>query len=211
MWNSIDAASGCTCTTVTSVRSALMYSLKASRRGSPALMNSTSPGTPRRAAAQAPGLSRFVAMKMNGLDIGPLSCSRLRAEPSTEEPDRLIDRRPRAIGLAQGVEHHEVVDDPLVARRRHVDAGRAQLAPVGLTLVAQDVRLGGDDQRRRQPGELLDARAQRRRRDLVALRLFGRVLVPEPLHRVAPEEVAGGELAVRLGVEARVRDRVEQQ
>jgi hypothetical protein len=34
---------------------------------------------------------------MNGLDIGPLSYSRLRAEPSAEEPDRLTDRRSRAM------------------------------------------------------------------------------------------------------------------
>jgi hypothetical protein len=33
MWNSIEAASGWTCTTVTSVRSASMYSSKASSRG----------------------------------------------------------------------------------------------------------------------------------------------------------------------------------
>src|SRR3954468_24925068 len=70
MWNSIEAASGWTCTTVTSVRPALMYSWKARRRGSPASMKSTSPGTRRRSDSSAPGLSRFVAMKMNGADIG---------------------------------------------------------------------------------------------------------------------------------------------
>src|SRR5947208_12331470 len=53
----------------TSLPSARMYSLNASRRGSLASMNATSPGTRSHSASRAPGLRRLVAMKMNGADI----------------------------------------------------------------------------------------------------------------------------------------------
>ena len=59
------------------------------------------------------------------------------------------------MGPAQGVQHHEVVDDAPVADGGVGDAGLAQPGRVGLALVAQDVRLARDDQRRRQTGELL--------------------------------------------------------
>jgi hypothetical protein len=60
-----------------------------------------------------------------------------RCEGVTEERHRLADRRIGGVGLAQGVEHHEVVDDALVADRGDRDTGLAQLVCVGLTLVAR--------------------------------------------------------------------------
>ena len=59
------------------------------------------------------------------------------------------------VGVGEGVEHHEVVDDALEADRGDRHAGVAELVRVRLALVAQDVGLAGDDQRRRQAGELL--------------------------------------------------------
>jgi hypothetical protein len=46
-----------------------------------------------------------------------------------------------AIGicLGQGVEHHEVVEDALVAHGCHIDARFPQLAPVGLAFITQDI------------------------------------------------------------------------
>lgn len=89
-------------------------------------------------------------------------------------------------------------------------ASLAELVGVGLALVAQDVGLAGDDQGRGQAGELLDRGAQRGGGDLGALGGVGGVLVPEPLHAVAAQEVALGELVVRAGVEGRVGDRIEE-
>jgi hypothetical protein len=67
----------------------------------------------------------------------------------------------RGVRAAQRVQHHEVVDDPLVADGGHRHARLAQPGGVRLALVAQDVRLGGDDQGRRQAGQLLGGSAQR--------------------------------------------------
>lgn len=89
-------------------------------------------------------------------------------------------------------------------------AGFAELVRVGITLVAEHVRLAVQHQRGRQTGQLFLGSPQRRRGDLRPLLRVGRVLVPEPLHAVAAQEVASGELLVRFGVEVRVRDRVEQ-
>src|SRR5258705_4018049 len=69
MCASIDAVSGWICTTVTSSPASLTYSLKAISLGSLASMNSTRPGTRFRSPSSCPGLSRLVAMKMNGDDI----------------------------------------------------------------------------------------------------------------------------------------------
>src|SRR6478736_8569821 len=66
-------------------------------------------------------------------------------EGFAEERDGLADRRVGGVGLAQGVEHHEVVDDALVSDRGDRDARLAQLVRVGLALVAQDVGLTRDD------------------------------------------------------------------
>ena len=65
-------------------------------------------------------------------------------------------------GRAKRVEHHEVVDDALVARRGDIDAGLAELASVRLTLVAEHVGLAGDDERLGKPGKLVSARTERR-------------------------------------------------
>src|SRR5436309_15965688 len=45
------------------------------------------------------------------------------------------------VGAAQGVEHHEVVDDALETHRGDRDAGLTELVGVGLALVAQHVGL----------------------------------------------------------------------
>jgi len=52
------------------------------------------------------------------------------------------------VGLAQGFEHDKVVDDALVPDCGDRDSGGAEVVGVGLALVAQDVGLDGDDQRR---------------------------------------------------------------
>ena len=55
-------------------------------------------------------------------------------------------------GLGHGgaLEHHEVVDDALVADRGDRDTGLPERVGVHLALVAQYIGLAGDDQRRRQ-------------------------------------------------------------
>lgn len=70
------------------------------------------------------------------------------------------------VGLAQRVEHHEVVDDALVTDGGDRNSGLAQPVRVRLALVAQGAR-----------------------GDLGALLLVGGVLVPEPLHGIAAQEV----------------------
>src|SRR6476619_2088679 len=70
-------------------------------------------------------------------------------EGFAEKRDGLADRRVGGVGLAQGVEHHEVVDDALIADSGDGDVGVAQLVRVGLAFVAQDVGCGGDHERGR--------------------------------------------------------------
>jgi hypothetical protein len=89
----------------------------------------------------------------------PLRGSGACTERLAEELDRLGDRRLGGVCSAQRIEHDEVVDDALVADRGHGDAGLAELVRVGLALVAEDVGLTVDHECRRQPGELVEARA----------------------------------------------------
>ena len=114
------------------------------------------------------------------------------------------------VGGAHGVDHHEVVDDPAEADLGDRDTGLAQFGRVCLALVAQHVGLAGDHQCGRQPPQLVDRRAQRGGVDLLALGVVVDVLVPEPFHSVAGEEVVFGELVVGVGVEVGVGDRVQQ-
>ena len=65
------------------------------------------------------------------------------------------------VSLVECVEHDEVVDDPAVPHCGGRDSGGAQFRGVSLALVTQHVGLAGDDQCRRQSGELLKGGAQR--------------------------------------------------
>src|SRR5215211_4569759 len=102
------------------------------------------------------------------------------------------DGAPGGVGVGEGVEHDEVVDDGLEAAGGDSDASLAELVGIGLALVADHVSLGGDDQGGRQPGELLEAGPQRGGGGLGPLGRVGGVLVPGPLHGVAAQVVAGG-------------------
>ena len=66
-------------------------------------------------------------------------------ERVAQELRRLSGGIPRSVGVGQRVQHHEVVDRPRVADRCHVDPRAAQVARVGLPLVAQDIALAVDD------------------------------------------------------------------
>lgn len=99
-----------------------------------------------------------------------------RSPNSSRSVERLPQRRDgqldgsrRRVGVAERVQHDEVVDD-----RGEPDGGRrhpglGQLGGVRLALVPQYVGRTGDHERRRQAGQLLGGRAQRRRGDLVPL------------------------------------------
>jgi hypothetical protein len=113
--------------------------------------------------------------------------------------------------VRQGVQCHEVVDGAPEADSSDTHPGLPQLAGVGLPLVAHNVGLSGNDERLREPAQLLDGGSQRRGGDLAALARVGRVLIPAPHHRVASQVVALGELMVGRRVEGCVGDRVEQQ
>ena len=113
-----------------------------------------------------------------------------------------------ALASLMRVEQHEVVDDAVVAHCRDRDAGPSQLRGVGLAFVAQGVGLVDEEQRGRQALELLGRGLVGRGRDLRSLAGVCGVGVPEPLHRLAREVVALGELVVGRGVHCRVGDRV---
>src|SRR5262249_61936000 len=105
-------------------------------------------------------------------------------------------------------EQHEVVDGAVVADRGHRDACGSELGGVILTLIAQYVSLVDQQQGRRQPGELLGRSPVRRGGDLGPLRRVWSVSVPEPLHLLAAEVVAGGELVVGGSVHGGVGGRI---
>src|SRR3954470_3043569 len=170
MWNSIESASGCTWTTATSLPSSLAYSLNAIRRGSFASMKAESSGARLFSYSSLPSLSLLVAMKMKGPGISaPFRCrwARPRIGPRPlgrsgqgvpDVLDRLSDCGAGGVRATQRVEHHEVVDDALIARRGDVDAGLAQPAGVRRAFVTKHVGLAGDHQRLRQTSELLGGR-----------------------------------------------------
>src|SRR4029453_1438512 len=110
------------------------------------------------------------------------------------------------VGVRQGVEHDEVVDDGVEAVGGDRDTSLAELVGIGLALVADHVSFGGDDQGGRQASELLEAGAQRGGGGFGPLGGVGGVLVPGPLHGVAAQVVAGGELTVGPGIEVGVGD-----
>jgi hypothetical protein len=57
------------------------------------------------------------------------------AKRAAEVADSLGDGGAGGLGAAQGVEHHEVVNDALVAGSGDGDAGGAELGRVGFALV----------------------------------------------------------------------------
>jgi hypothetical protein len=65
------------------------------------------------------------------------------------------------VRVAERVEHHEVVRDAVVAHGRDRDTGLPQPRRAHLAFVAQYVGFVDGQERRRQAGELLVARAQR--------------------------------------------------
>jgi hypothetical protein len=111
---------------------------------------------------------------------------------------------------ARGVEQAVVVNHAQFAAGDDGDAGFIELARVGFALVAQDVELGGLDQRRRQAGELFFCRPQRRGGDFRALFGVPGVIIPHPDHHRPCQEVALLELPVAGRLEVRVRHRPEQ-
>jgi hypothetical protein len=114
------------------------------------------------------------------------------------------------MSLAQCVEHDKVVDHSGVADRGYGHARCTKLVTVCLALVAQHIGFAVDDESWRQALEVFEGGVQRGGRDLGALGGVGRVLVPEPHHVVAAQEIAFRELRVRASVEVCVRDGVEQ-
>ena len=84
---------------------------------------------------------------------------RLRGSCGTERlaqhVDRLLDGSRRSLRRSDGIQHHEVVDDGVVANARRRHAGLDEPPCIRLTLIPEYVVLVDDHQRRRQPDELL--------------------------------------------------------
>src|SRR5215470_4089040 len=76
-------------------------------------------------------------------------------ERAAEYGDGLGDGNPDGVNAAERIEHHEVVNDAVVADGRDGDAGRTQPRRIGFSLVAQHVGLVDDHQRRGETAELL--------------------------------------------------------
>src|SRR3954451_21400199 len=87
----------------------------------------------------------------------------------TEELAALGGRGLRSLRVFEGVQHHEVMHRAQIADGGHRDAGGTQLRCVRLAFVAEHVGLVDDDQRRWQPGQIVEGCAQRRGEDLAAL------------------------------------------
>src|SRR5687767_7684630 len=93
------------------------------------------------ASAKAPctrttvGAGRVVMVWLASGSTGWSGCTQGGAQRADSERDRGLG----GVCLAQGVEHHEVVDDGLEAHRGDGDPGFTELVGVRLALVAQDV------------------------------------------------------------------------
>src|SRR5438270_12887373 len=138
------------------------------------------------------------------------SLCELSREPLTQPGRSKSDRSPRRRGLCQGVQHHEVVNGALEPYRCDAHPRLTQLVGIGFPLIAQHIGLGGDDERRGKPLQLLGAGPQRRGGDLVALARVACVLLPEPHHGVTTQVVAPTERAIGGGIEGRTVHRVDQ-
>src|SRR6476659_2740891 len=86
---------------------------------------------------------------------------RCRLEMLAQAIIDLVDRGRGGGHLTDRVQQHEVVNRAVVANRGDRHSGILQLPCVSLTLVAQRVVFRGDDERRRQALELVDAGAKR--------------------------------------------------
>ena len=146
---------------------------------------------------------------------------RVEAGEAGADDDRVeLDRRQLAVdrshdevepgGAArQEVAHHEeavhlTVEAPVL----DADAVLRQPLGVGLALVAQRVVLGREHHGGRQAGEGVGA--QRRGVRARAHRRVGRVVIPEPRHRVAAHDQLVGGIEVGVRVEVAVGDRIHE-
>ena len=125
-----------------------------------------------------------------------------RASAPAQERPGLVDRPHGRLGA--GAPAPEAVHRPRVAAQRRAHARRPQRGRVRLALVAQDVGLRGDHERRRQPAQV--RRAQRRGVRVAAVGAV-EVELPEAPHRGAGEAVALRELVRGARVERDVADR----
>src|SRR3954470_20185196 len=93
----------------------------------------------------------------------PPGCSRPLDSPDglAKNVDGLLDGGGGRLCRAQGVEHHEVVDDRFVADGRSRDTRLDQTPGVGLSLIAEHVVLVHDHKGWREADELIERGAQR--------------------------------------------------
>ena len=111
-------------------------------------------------------------------------------------------------GRQEVAQHQEAVHLALEALVLDAHAVLREPLRVCLALVAQRVVLGGEHHRGRQAGEAPGT--QRRGVRARAHRPVGRVVVPEPLHRVAAHEQLVGGIEVGVGVEVAVGHRIHE-
>jgi hypothetical protein len=115
----------------------------------------------------------------------------------------------QALGAVRDALHPvETVDHALVLAIGDGNAGVAQPGGVGAPVVAQRVELRGGDEGGREARVV--ARPQRRDAPVAGDRLVGDAMVPEPMHRLALEQVALGVLVRRCGVPAVIDGWVDQ-
>ncbi len=108
-----------------------------------------------------------------------------------------------------GRESEEAVRGIEVPRHVHGHPGPVQPGGIGLAVVTQGVPLGGDDERRRKPGQIRCS--QRRGIRFLPILEPGEVPVPEPHHRGTGQAIPLGILVVGGGIEVVVRRREQEQ
>lgn len=127
---------------------------------------------------------------------------------SSQDRNRLVKNsfaRRRQVGHIK-----DAVKDTKVPGRDNFNTSLQQLASVCLTFVSENVGLGRDDQRRRQPLQIVNRGTERRCRYLRAILLIRNIVIPEPLHLVSCQIVVSGKCCVRLGIKVSIGDRVVQ-
>src|SRR5262249_28147860 len=123
-------------------------------------------------SCQPPKVMRALRVRLSdsgGVESGYTVSDPIGPKNLAEYMNRLLDRARTRGRLAEWVEHHEVVEDAVVAHAGRANTRLSQFPGIGLALVPEDVILVHNDKRFRKICELFIICSERRRGNFGAL------------------------------------------